>query len=278
MPIRKFPNTVFFYGKMKHHNIYSIDTIACNSRLKNLDPGFKMIFMLLSLAVCMLSENIFTPLYVVVASAVINIAVGGTRPGEYLRLMSIPAVFLLFGTAAIAFSFSRHQIGQHYFDLKLFYIYTTRRDIIMAVKTALKALGAVSSLYMITLSTPPGDMFKTMRRLRVPKLITELTVMIYRFIFILAQVHSEIQMSACSRLGYSNFRASLHTFAAIVSNLFVIALKKSGTYYDALESRCYMGELLFLEEERNLEAKHIVFAAVYFSLAGALMYIERRYL
>lgn len=269
---------IFFMEKMKHHSIYSIDAIAHNSRLKALSPGFKIIFALLSLAACLLSGNIFTPLFVTLSAAAISIAIGGTRPGEYLRLMSIPAAFLLCGSAAVALGFSRERIGQYCLDLRFFYIYTTNSGLMTAFKTAIKALGAVSSLYIITFSTPPGDIAEAMRRLHVPKLITELMVMIYRFIFILAQVHHELYTSAGSRLGYSDFWTSLRTFAATASSLFVISLKRAGTYYDALESRCYTGELLFLKDERRLEAKHIVFAAAYFVLVGTVMYIERRYL
>lgn len=259
--------------KMKHHSIYSIDTIAHGSKLKNISPCFKSIFSLLALAACLISGNIYTPVFITVSAAVINIAAGGTRTGEYLRLMSVPAAFLLCGTAAIAVGFSRTYPGPYCLDLRLFYIYITSDSLITAAKTALKALGAVSSLYMLTLSTPPGDIFTAMRRLHIPKLITELTSMIYRFIFILTQVCRDLHTAAASRLGFRDMKTSLHTFASTASSLFVISLRRAGTYYDALESRCYTGELLFLEDERQLRPVHICFAAAYFLLVVIIMNI-----
>lgn len=60
----------------------------------------------------------------------------------------------------------------------------------------LKALGAVSALYMMTLTTPLSEIIAVLRKAHVPKLIIELMNMIYRYIFIMIDTHSRMKNSA----------------------------------------------------------------------------------
>lgn len=278
MPVREFPNTVyFFWSKMKHkhENVYSIDTIAYNSKIKHWNSEFKIIFALLSLIACVASGNIFVSVFIIVAMAVISIGIGGVNCGRYIKLMTIPITFIILGTIAIAAGFSKEPVGQYNLNLKFFYIYTTNIGIFKAVKAALKALGAVSSLYMMTLSTPVNEIVSAMRKIHIPKLIVELMNMIYRFIFILTEVQHSIKTSAKSRLGYCDFKTSCYTFGASAASLLIISLKKANTYYDAMESRCYMGELLFLEEKKPVKKNQIIISIIYFLCVGAIMLFVR---
>ena len=47
-----------------------------------------------------------------------------------------------------------------------------------------KALGAVSALYMMTLTTPLSEIIAVLRKAHIPKLIIELMNMIYRYILL----------------------------------------------------------------------------------------------
>lgn len=40
--------------------------------------------------------------------------------------------------------------------------------------------------------------------------------------------------------------------------------EKANAYYDAMEARCYDGEMSFLEEEKKIEIKHIAGIIAYF--------------
>lgn len=260
--------------KHEHHNIYYIDTIAYNSKMKDWSPGFKIILALLSLASCIISKNISAPIFIIITMAALSICIGKTDPRYYFKLMILPFAFIICGTAAIAVGFSAEPFGQYMLDLNFFFIYTTDTAMSEALKTALKALGAVSSLYMLTLSTPISETMAAMRKLHIPKLIIELMNMIYRFIFILARVHHGFMTSAKSRLGYYGTRTSLRTFGIVAANLFIVSLKKAGTYYDALESRCYTGELLFLTIEKPVKKKQIIFAIIYFMCVVTLIFFK----
>lgn len=87
--------------------------------------------------------------------------------------------------------------------------------------------------------------------------------------------------SAESRQGYCDIKTSYLTFGNIVSNMLVISLKKANSYYDAMEARCFDGELIFLEEDKKIETIQIVSAfALIFSAAPTAnaMHIMKGYL
>jgi cobalt/nickel transport system permease protein len=58
--------------------------------------------------------------------------------------------------------------------------------------------------------------------------------------------------------------------------MLVLSLKKSGAYFDAMEARCYDGELRFLEEEKKADIRLILPAAVFFAYLLFLWYMTRQ--
>ena len=129
-----------------------------------------------------------------------------------------------------------------------------------------KALGAVSALYMMTLTTPLSELIVVLRKAHIPKVIIELMNMIYRYIFIMLDTHSRMKNSAEARLGYVDFKTSCYSFGQVASNLLIVSLKRGTDYYNALESRCYNGDLQFLEEEKPIRKTQVAGAAVVVAL------------
>lgn len=70
-------------------------------------------------------------------------------------------------------------------------------------------------------------------------------------------------------------KTSCYTFGSIASNMLIISLRKANAYYDAMESRCYDGDLVFLEEDKNLEVMQIVLAAVFIMFLVLIWYFTR---
>jgi len=128
----------------------------------------------------------------------------------------------------------------------------------------LKVFGAVSCMFLMTLSTPSHELFSVLHKIHCPSLFTELMHMIYRYIFILLEVQHNMQISAEARLGFCDFRTSCYSFGQIAANLFIVALKKANAYYDAMEARCYDGTLCFLEEKKKLPLPYIIASGTFF--------------
>lgn len=252
---------------------FSIDYYAYASRLRKMNPVFKVLFSVAVLLLTICLDKPLVSIFVILSMGILTVIRGGVDFHDYCSLMTIPVAFMLMGSAAIAAGFSTKPIGEYNLNLHFFYLYATSRSISQALFLILKAFGAVSAMFMLTLSTPSSEIISALRKLHVPKLIVELMNMIYRYIFIMMDTQRKMKNSAESRLGYCDFKTSCLSFGGIASNLFIVSLKKANAYYDAMESRCYDGELCFLEEEKPLQKKQAVLAAVYLILLICLYFV-----
>lgn len=263
----------------KHHHHYqgighkhggsvlSVDYYAYASHMRKWNATFKVIFSMICLLLCLIFNNIYVSLAVILIMGYMAVVIGGLEFDHYISMMMIPIVFLLFGSVAIAVGFSWDPIGEYNLSVfGLFYIYCSKASLWKAAGLIFKALGAVSALYMMTLTTPLSELIVVLRKAHLPKVIIELMNMIYRYIFIMLDTHSRMKNSAESRLGYVDFRTSCYSFGQVASNLLIVSLKRGTDYYNALESRCYNGDLMFLEEEKPMKKTQVVGAAAVVAL------------
>lgn len=247
----------------KHGEGFSIDFYSYSSKIRHWNPTFKVALSVLILILCIVLNNPYVSIMVIIAMAYVTVVKGELPLYEYLSVMTIPIAFILLGTFTIAIDFSKQPLGQYNLYLGFAYVFTSDLKLKEAVFLILKVFAAISALQMMTLSTPSSEIIYVLRKAHVPKLIIELMNMIYRYIFILMDVYSKMKNSAESREGYCNFKTSCYTFGGIASNMLVTSLKKANSYYDAMEARCYDGELIFYEEDKKVETVHIVIAAAF---------------
>lgn len=241
----------------------STDYYAYISKIRNVNAVYKTCVSLTILMFCIVANNMVVSLFIIVSMGIITVKLGGVQLKSYISLLKLPIFFMIMGSIAIAFEIGKYPIGEWYLDLHYFYLYITKESLFKTVSIICRALGALSSMYMLTLSTPANEIIIVLRKFHVPKLMIELMHMIYRFIFIILDVQGKMQYAAESRLGYVDFKTSIKSFGKIGGNLLIMSLKKANTYYDALESRGYDGELKFLEEDKRCEARLIFYALIY---------------
>lgn len=244
----------------------SIDYYAYGSGLRNLNPVWKVLFSVAVLILTIWLDCPIVSLFVIVSMGFLTVWKGGVPFRDYGSLMTIPIVFMLMGSAAIAIGFSKTAVDPYDWNLHFFHLYVTAESLKKAIFLMLKAFGAVSAMFMLTLSTPSCEIISALRKLHVPKIMIELMNMIYRYIFIMLDTQRKMKNAAESRLGYCDFKTSCASFGGIASNLLIVSLKRANAYFDAMESRCYDGELLFLEEEKPVKVGQTVIAVVYLGL------------
>jgi cobalt/nickel transport system permease protein len=259
----------------KHGGLISIDYLAYSSKIRHWNPTFKVILSVLTIILCIALNNVYVSIVVILAMAYLVIKVGGLALHDYLSVLAIPLAFILISIFAIVIDFSDQPIGIYHLYLGFGYLYTTMAMLKYGVFLMLKVIAAISGLQLMILTTPSSEVISVMKKAHVPKDFIALMNMIYRYIFILLDVFAKMKNSAESRLGYRDFKTSCYTFGGVASNMLVLSLKKAGAYYDAMEARCYDGELMFLEEDKKVEIRLIVPAAVYVLCLLLLWYLTR---
>ncbi len=247
----------------KHEEGYSIDFYAYASKIRKWNAVFKVYLSILTLILCIVFDNPYVSIAVIFAMAYVTVIKGGIPLIEYLSILAIPITFILLSTITIAIDFSKQPIGQYNLYLEFCYVFTSISQLKKMTFLILKIFAAISALQMMTLSTPTSEIIYVLHKVYVPKIILELMSLIYRYIFILMDVSAKMKNSAKSRQGYCNFKTSCYTFGSIASNMLIISLKKANAYYDAMEARCYDGNLVFLEEDRKVDAIQIIVAAAF---------------
>ena len=247
----------------KHGEGFSIDFYAYNSKIRGWNSTFKVCSAVTILILCIVLNNPYVSVTVIIAMAYVTIVKGGLPIGEYLYVLAIPAAFIFISTVTIAIDFSKQPMGEYNVYLGFCYVFTSKIMLEKAILLLLKVFAAISALQAMTLSTPSCEIISVLRKAHVPKLIIELMNMIYRYIFILMDVYTKMKNSAESRLGYCDLKTSYYTFGNIASNMLITSFKKANSYYDAMEARCYDGELLFLQEDKKVEGIQIVVVIVF---------------
>ena len=264
--------------RLKHdHNsgVFSIDYYAYISAIRDWNPVFKVSFSLAVLIACIAMNSIYVSLFVIIVMGFLTVKRGRIPFHQYYSTLTIPIVFVIVGSLTIALSFSKQPLGQYNLYLKWFYIYTSDADLLRMASLMAKAMGAVSALFMMTLSTPSGEIISVMRKAHIPKLFVELMNMVYRYIFVIMETNRKMHDSAESRLGYVDYKTSVKSFSGTASNLLVVSLKKANAYYDALVARGYDGDLRFLEKEKKIDREQIVLCVAFFLCMGILFAAER---
>ena len=249
--------------KHKHGEGFSIDLYAYKSHIRNWSSDFKVAFSIIVVILSIILNNPYVSVTVIFAMAYITVVKGGLHIKDYLSFLMIQLTFIFLSTFTLAIDFSKEPIGQFNMYICFGYIFTSFTQLKKMLFLILKVFAAMSSLQMLTLSTTSSEIIAVLRKIHVPKLIIELMHLIYRFIFILIDVHRNMKNSAEARQGYCDFKTSCLTFGNIASNMLIVSMKKSNAYYNAMEARCYDGEFLFLEEEKNVTCNQIIIAAVF---------------
>lgn len=248
-----------------------IDKLSYQSKLRYVNASEKLVYALLTLVLCVLSRSVKVAVLVFAVNGVLTVGKGGIPLFRYIKLLMIPLAFLAAGTAAVMINVSRTPMDAFALPAGEWYITGSCEGIRRGLRLCVTALSAVSSLYFLSLNTVMTDILCACRKLHFPSLLTELMLLIYRFIFVLFETASSITVSQQSRLGNRSFKTGIRSFGKLGSSLFILALKRSGALYDAMESRCYDGSIRVLSREQPAKAGEIAVIALY----GAVLVLVR---
>jgi len=235
-----------------------IDHLSYHSRLRYVNAGEKFIYAVVTLMLCVSARSILVSLIVLALNAVLTLGLGGIPFRRYRKLMLVPLGFLILSTIAIIVNISRTPLDAYAFAVGPYYITGSQASLWLAARLILTALASVSCLYFLSLNTTMVDIQLVLHKMHFPMLIREMMLLIYRFIFLLSAVSRNITTAQHSRLGNKDFKTSVRSFGTMLSVLLVLSVKRADEMYDAMESRCYDGNIRVLEENCAPKANEIM--------------------
>ena len=110
----------------KHGEGSSIDFYAYASKIRCWNAAFKVSLSVLTLILCIVFDNPYVSVVVIIAMAYLTVVKGELSVIEYLSILAIPIAFILIGTFTIAIDFSRHPMGQYNLYLGFCYVFTSQ--------------------------------------------------------------------------------------------------------------------------------------------------------
>lgn len=223
-----------------------IDQYVYTNGLRHTHPLERVAFALFTLAVCQLGSGM---VQIVVILLMIGLLVGKVRIpcGVVGKLLLVPLGFLLTGAAVLAISMGRDPEGLLWaFRVGPYYWGLTPSGLQLAATTSLKAFSSVTCLYFLALTTPVTELSYVLKLCRLPKVVIELMVLIYRFIFMFLETAFQIYTAQSSRWGYATFGRSLASFGLLFACLWGKAYTRARVMWVSLISRGYEDELRIL--------------------------------
>jgi cobalt/nickel transport system permease protein len=196
-------------------------------------------------------------------------------PGRfYSRLLLLPLSFAMLSAGVVAFM---HGSGQTLFALDIFGLQLGIREdgANLALLLMARTFGGMSSLFFIALTTPMIEIFAVLKSLRIPESVLELSMMIYRYIFVFLDQAAMIHNAQVMRLGDVGTRNSLNSFAMLSSVLFLRSWEQGERLIVAMDARCYNGVLDLMDQCPVAKPKEIFAVAAYLLLVTAFAALTR---
>lgn len=252
-------------GRHHHDGTMTVDIIAQKSRLGNVNPAVKFWSAISVIVLVILANDPWAGLMCTVLMLLLTVCVGGLPLHDYLHMIAVPVAFLTLGGIVILFEFGSEATGVLNVPLFGGYIYVTPKTQMTALTVMAKAMGAVSCLYALSLSTTVTEIIDVLRKAHCPDVIVELMYLIYRYIFLLLSMYRSMKDAAESRLGYVTKKRAMATTGSVFAGLLIRSYMRAGRNFDAMESRCFDRDIRFLEDRKPLMPSH---AAVCAALAA----------
>lgn len=249
----------------------AIDFPPCpDSPLRRFDPRWKLAALLLALAAV---SFLHTPMFAGLALAGTIVLVGLGRLPPRWCLARLGMVALAVGPFLILLPFFP-QGSETPWPIGPMSISPagTRAALVLAFKTC-----ALVLLVLVLLATAPlTDTFKAAQRLRLPGLLVHLTLLAYRYIFLLADELTRLRIALRVR-GYRN-RASLHSYRTVghvAGMLLVRGYERAERVGQAMRCRGFDGRFRSPNNFRTRPSDVLAFAAIVGGFAAVLTWDRR---
>lgn len=254
------------------HNL--LDDYAHDNALRDVSARLKLLLGLASMLICVSAP---TPAAALFVAATLSLAVVllARIPGRvYFHLLLLPLSFALLSAGVVAFM---HGDGRTLFSLPIFGLDLAVREegANLALLLLARTFGGMCSLYFIALTTPMIEIFATLRYLHLPTSFIELSMMIYRYIFVFLDQAARIHSAQVMRLGDSGARRSLDSFAMLSSVLFLRSWEQGERLIIAMDSRCYDGKLDIMEQAGKATGRQMLAVGAYLALASSIAVLCR---
>jgi cobalt/nickel transport system permease protein len=249
-----------------------LDDYALMSPLRYTNNWLKLSLVMFGILAGVSSGSPEVPFLIALCMGVATVVFGKMPAGTYMKLLSGPASFVFLSVIIIAFFFGggRELTG---FDVLGYHLGINAEGFDMALLVFARTLGGMSCLFFLALTTPMIELFAVLKKSKLPDSFIELSMMMYRYIFVFLEVAMSIKYAQTVRLGYKDLRTSLNSLAMLTTTLFLRSWEQGEKIFISMNARCYDGKMAFYEETRPLRIPETLLAVFYVGMVVVVWYL-----
>lgn len=142
----------------------------------------------------------------------------------------------------------------------------SKQGVDLALMVFLRAVAGVTVMLFFATSTPIPHFANALREVRLPKEITEITVLLYRYSFLLLEQLDTMRVAAECRLGFRGVKNKFRTTARLLVGTFTRSLDVAERSQVALNCRSFRGEFHCYRPPAKVTAKWVFASIIVFEL------------
>lgn len=228
-----------------------IDDYAYKNKLSKVNPNVKFAIGMLLLILSLINPYNYISLLVIAIMSFVIVGVAKIEFKDYIHFIKIPLVFLFISIIMILLNFSVDKESLLYsINIGSLYIGVSNESITSSTRLFFRALSCLTCIYFIMLTTPFNQLIFVFKKLHLPNTVLEISMLMYRFIFIFMEEVADIRKSQELRFGYINLKNGYNSFGLLVNMLFKRMMIRYDEMSIALDMKLYNGTFYIVEEDQ----------------------------
>jgi len=224
-----------------------VDALAQRDNVfTRIDTRVKVFLSVLALAAVVGLPGFKLPLIIIVLMSAVMLSI--RTPFKIVLGRMLPPVVL--GFVVFLFMAFFHQ-GSQVLSLNIFgqelQIYS--EGLILGTTVLLRIISSVSILLCLSLTTPVHELGYALIWFRIPRVIVEILLLTYRYLFVLWDEGMRIRQAQAMRLGYPDWRnpvgwkKAVNSTSTLMAMVFIRAYDRAEHTFSAMQIRGYNGDI-----------------------------------
>ncbi|MBU7007045.1 cobalt ECF transporter T component CbiQ [Phosphitispora fastidiosa] len=211
-----------------------------------MDARVKVLVSVLALAAVVGLPGFKLPLFIFALTAALMLVI--RVPFKIIVGRMLPPVIL--GIVVFIFMALFHQ-GSQVFSLEIqgWEIKIYGEGLILGTTVLLRIISSVSILLCLSLTTPVHELGYALIWFRIPRVIVEILLLTYRYLFVLWDEGMRIRQAQAMRLGYPDWRnpagwkKAVNSTSTLMAMVFIRAYDRAENTFSAMQIRGYNGDI-----------------------------------
>ena len=232
-----------------------IDTLAYTNNLRDVHPWQKFLFAIALFVITFISRP-DVQIAIVIWLAIWIIYHAKIPANLYLKIITTASIFLIISLPALIINIISISSPDLLADslggiiINKWYIYLSYTGWQQALAIFCRSLASISCLFFLLLTIPFAEILQILRQLGLPAILTDLLLLMYRFIFILLATANQLWLAREARNGHSSWQLAMGSLGMLIVQLLHNTFQRYRQFSLSLDSRGFNGEFRFLQNRK----------------------------